>query len=134
MGKKLTPKQTKFAQKYLETGNASEAYRQAYNVKNMSEKTIGNEAYDLLQHPGVSPYVKRQQAKAQVAHEVTLSSITQELEDARLLGMTEKQTAAAISASMGKAKLHGLVVDKAQQDGDININITKRVVSARNTD
>ena len=28
----LTPKQEKFCQKYIEMGNASEAYRQAYNA------------------------------------------------------------------------------------------------------
>lgn len=31
--KPLTPKQRNFAEIYIETGNASEAYRQAYNVK-----------------------------------------------------------------------------------------------------
>ena len=31
--KTLTPKQRNFAEIYIETGNASEAYRQAYNVK-----------------------------------------------------------------------------------------------------
>ena len=29
---KLTPKQSKFAEEYVNTGNASEAYRRAYDV------------------------------------------------------------------------------------------------------
>ena len=32
MAKKLTPKQESFCLAYIETGNASEAYRQAYDV------------------------------------------------------------------------------------------------------
>lgn len=111
---KLTAKQTKFVQKYLETGNASEAYRQSYNVKNMSVKAYQLEACRLLENPSVSLAIKKGQEKARERHEVTLESITKELEDARILGMMEKQTAAAISASLGKAKLHGLVVDKKE--------------------
>ena len=39
MGDKLTPKQEEFARVYVETSNASEAYRQAYDV---GEKTKPN--------------------------------------------------------------------------------------------
>ena len=37
---KLTPKQEKFAQVYVETSNASEAYRQAYDALKMKPETI----------------------------------------------------------------------------------------------
>ena len=32
MSKKLTPKQRKFCEEYVTTGNGSEAYRRAYDV------------------------------------------------------------------------------------------------------
>jgi hypothetical protein len=41
MSKKLTPKQRKFAEEYVNTGNGSEAYRRAYDVgPNTSLDTI----------------------------------------------------------------------------------------------
>ena len=40
MADKLTPKQEAFVLAYIETGNASEAYRRAYNAENMSERSF----------------------------------------------------------------------------------------------
>ena len=46
--KKLTPKQEKFCQLYVELGNASDAYRQAYNVDdNTLSHTCTNNGYKL---------------------------------------------------------------------------------------
>ena len=47
---KLTPKQEGFCLSYIETGNASEAYRRNYNAENMAEATINSRAYELLQN------------------------------------------------------------------------------------
>jgi len=41
---KLTPKQQKFCYKYIETGNASKAYRQSYDTENMKPATIKPES------------------------------------------------------------------------------------------
>lgn len=49
----LTIKQEKFCNKYIECGTASEAYRFAYNCDSMSESTIWNSAYKLLQNGDV---------------------------------------------------------------------------------
>ena len=37
---KLTPKQEAFARAYIETSNASEAYRQSYSASRMKDETI----------------------------------------------------------------------------------------------
>ena len=47
--KPLTPRQEAFCNKYLETGNASEAYRYAYTTDRMKPETINNSGYKLLQ-------------------------------------------------------------------------------------
>jgi len=52
--KTLTPKQRAFVAAYTETGNASEAYRRAYNAKRMSADAIKVEASRLLAHPIVA--------------------------------------------------------------------------------
>lgn len=45
---KLTPKQEKFCNIYLECGNASEAYRRAYSCSKMKDKTVNRMAFDLI--------------------------------------------------------------------------------------
>jgi len=48
---------------------------------------------------------------------VTIDSLTDELEEARQGATKAAQHAAAVSATMGKAKLHGLLIDKKQLTG-----------------
>ena len=50
MAQELTPKQEKFALAYIETGNAAEAYRIAYDAENMKPVTTRRKAAELLQH------------------------------------------------------------------------------------
>lgn len=45
---KLTIKQEKFCNKYIECGNASQAYRYAYSCEKMKNETVNNKAYVLL--------------------------------------------------------------------------------------
>jgi phage terminase small subunit len=52
--RKLTPKQDAFVLAYLETGNASEAYRRAYDTSSKRDATINNSAYELLRHPEIA--------------------------------------------------------------------------------
>lgn len=121
---KLTPKQDKFARVYVETGNASEAYRQAYDVgENTKPQTVWSLAYKELAKGYVGARVVELQSAAQERTMVTLESLTSELDEDRELARKEKQASSAISAVMGKAKLHGLLVDKVT--GDVSITIGK---------
>lgn len=114
----MTPKQEAFARAYVETGNASEAYRQAYDAENMKEGTVWKRSSELLQHGAVTGRVAELQAIAAKAHNVTMESIMAELEEARKIAIANpRSVAAAVSASMGKAKIAGLVVDKAEHTG-----------------
>ena len=122
MSSELTPKQEKFCQKYIETGNASEAYRQAYDAENMSNEAIKVEACRLLQNPNVSLTVEKWQEEHRDRHRVTVDSLTAELEEARSLALQVDQPSAAVSATMGKAKLHGHLVDKAEVKAELDLN------------
>ena len=51
---KLTIKQEAFARAYVETGNASEAYRRAYNAENMKRESIAVNASKTLAHANVA--------------------------------------------------------------------------------
>ena len=106
----MTPKQEQFARLYVETGNASEAYRQAYNTDNMKPETVTNEAYKLLQDPDISAMVDGLKEEARRRHAVTVGDLLHELEQARAaaLAAPTPQSSAAVSANDGQGKNAGL--------------------------
>ncbi len=126
--KDMTPKQEQFARLYVETGNASEAYRQAYNADNMKPETVTNEAYKLLQDPDISAMVDGLKEEARQRHAVTVGDLLHELEQARAaaLAAPTPQSSAAVSATMGKAKMLGLLVDKAEIKAEAEISQVKQ--------
>lgn len=108
----LTDKQEKFCQVFVEINNASEAYRQSYDTSEMMDKTVWEAASRLQGNSKVASRINELRAEHKERHNVTVDSITRELEEARVMAMEEKQASAATGASMGKAKLHGLITDK----------------------
>ena len=96
----MTPKQEQFARLYVETGNASEAYRQAYNTDNMKPETVTNEAYKLLQDPDISAMVDNLKAEARQRHAVTVDDLLHELEHGTG-GGTDSPNAAKQRSSIG---------------------------------
>lgn len=58
-GKQLTEKQKAFADKYIETGNATEAYKSAYSTGKMSDQVIYNEASKTVRKPLVKDYIDK---------------------------------------------------------------------------
>ena len=111
---KLTPKQERFCQVYIETSNASEAYRQAYNAEKMRPDTVNNKAYGLLQKGYIRARVDELRAEHKKRHDITVDTLVAELEEARKLAFETDKAAAAVSATMGKAKLLGLVIEKQE--------------------
>ena len=111
---KLTPKQEKFCQVYIESGNASEAYRQAYNTEKMKPESVNSKGYQLLQQVQITARLDELRAEHKKRHEITVDTLVAELEEARKLAFETDKAAAAVSATMGKAKLLGLVVDKQE--------------------
>ena len=52
--KGLTEKQERFAVAYLQSGNASAAYRLCYGAEGMKEATVNKRAAELLKHGGIT--------------------------------------------------------------------------------
>ena len=110
---KLTSKQENAVQAYIENGgNKSEAYRTAYNAENMQEQTVWVKACELFKLGKVAVRVLELQEEHRQRHNVTIDTITKELNEAKDLAKKEAQAAAMTGAIMGKAKLHGLITDK----------------------
>lgn len=105
----LTPKQEAFAQAYMQTGSASEAYRTAYDASKMTANSISVTASRLLDNSKISLRISELRMQAQQRHQLTVDDLLNELEEARQIAMggERPQCAAAVSATMGKAKLLG---------------------------
>jgi hypothetical protein len=65
-----------------------------------------------------------------------VDSLTKELEEARQLALhtTVLQPSAAVAATMGKAKIHGMLIDKSEHTGkdgkDLNAVVTVTVAES----
>lgn len=107
---------------YLETGNASEAYRQAYNAENMKPETVNRKAKELLDHGKISARIEALQEGHRERHRITVDDLLAELEEARqvALGQSNPQSSAAVAATMGKAKLLGLDKQLIEHSGAVN--------------
>lgn len=119
---KLTPKQEKFCQLYIELGNASEAYRQAYDSSRMKAETINTKAKELLKHGPITVRISELQDGHKERHDITVDDLIAELEEARQLAKdpAKPQPAAMVSATMGKAKILGFdkqVIEHTGKDG-----------------
>lgn len=110
MARNLTPKQERFVAEYLTTGNATEAYRVAYNAHTAAQKTASAEGKRLLLNPRIAPKVSEFRQSIAKEAEITVLDLIRELEEARALamGQARPQTNAAVAATMGKAKLLGM--------------------------
>lgn len=75
----LTPKQEKFCLVYLETGNASEAYRQSYEAGRMKPRVIEQRAHDLLKNGKIAVRLAELRQAAQQRNDITVDKIIREL-------------------------------------------------------
>jgi len=75
----LTIKQEAFAKAFVELGNASDAYRRAYDADTMSTKTVWEAASRLQTKSKVAARIAELQAKIAEKHEVTVDKIVGEL-------------------------------------------------------
>lgn len=107
----LTAKQEKFCQGVAKGLTYSDAYGESYNTDKMKAETINREAFDLMKAPKIAARVEQLKQRALKRYDLTIDDIITELEEAREIAKETKTSAAMVSASMGKAKLLGLVTD-----------------------
>lgn len=102
------PRHERFAQELAKGKSQGEAYVEA------GYKPDYGAASRLSGNVKVQARVAELLERGAVRAEVTVQSILDELEEARQLAKQLGQTAAAVSASMGKAKVRGLIIDKKE--------------------
>ena len=121
MTDKLTPKQERFWIEYLATGNASEAYRRAYNTCGMNDRTIQKRAGELLVHGVIAGRIAETRARAEANGICSLAEHMQELETLREIAKKNGQAGAAVSAEVKRGELMGFYV---QRRGTTTANYT----------
>lgn len=104
----LTPKQETFCQEYINTGNASEAYRLAYRTESMKPATVNRKAKELQDNGKITARLSDIRGALATRHRITLDSLLDELETARQAALSTGAPSAMVAATMAKAKLLGL--------------------------
>lgn len=77
--KNLTIKQENFCQAYIETGNASEAYRKAYSCNKMKDSVINTKACELLKNGKIAVRVRGLQSELKKTSDIRKADILEEL-------------------------------------------------------
>jgi len=108
------PRWERFAQELAKGQSQTGAYLAAgYR----GDKSPATAASRLSTNVKVAARLRELQERTAAKAEVTRDSILAELEEARVMAKKNGQSAAAVSASMGKAKLVGLLVDRKEVGG-----------------
>ena len=67
----LTPKQSAFCLAYIETGNASEAYRRCYSAENMKPASVNTAATELLRNGKIKVRISERVCKVDIRNKLT---------------------------------------------------------------
>lgn len=108
----LTPKKKKFADEFVKCGNQSEAYRRAYNCKNMKPETITEAASKLMQDYDVTTRVKELQGKIEKKNILTAQQLQEEL--TRYILDEKEEECIVIEANCDKSTQARLMNKKVQ--------------------
>lgn len=105
------PRHERFAQYLLKGKSAAEAYVMAGYRDNR------HNASALAREQPILTRLQELQASAAVRAELTAADISRQLDEDRALAHKAEQAGAAVSASMGQAKLFGLIKERHEHTG-----------------
>lgn len=125
----LTQKQEAFCLAYVETGNASEAYRRSYNAEKMAEATIWRKAKDVIDNGKVKARIAEIRKPAADKAGVTLEQHLIDLKRLRDLAEASEKYGPAVTAEMARGKASGLYVEKI--DVNLSGSLAERLARAR---
>lgn len=113
----LTFKQEQFCLAYLESGNASEAYRRAYDAQNMKPETVNKRASELLGKGEIAGRVAELREPVVRAAKMSLETHLEALRALRDKAADAGQYGAAIAAETNRGKAAGLYTEKHELTG-----------------
>lgn len=108
----LTPKQEAFCLAYIETGNASEAYRRAYDASGMNDNSINRKAKELIDNVKITARLQEIRKPAVEKAQITLETHLADLKALRDKADAAEKFGPAIAAEIARGKASGLYVEK----------------------
>ncbi len=117
----LTLKQERFVRAYLNGGNASAAYREAYSTNGMKDATVNREAHELLQAPKITTRVDELEGQAAAVAGLDKTAVLAGLLDTAAKAATWEQAGpmARCWELIGKAVGGGMFIDRHQVGQDV---------------
>jgi len=109
---KLTPKQENFCLVFVERGNASEAYRQAYDAEKMKKSSINRKAVEVLENVKITARLDEIRGIHAERHNITVGKLTGMYMATYHQALAINSPSAAAAAVAGLGKLHGLINDR----------------------
>lgn len=114
----LTKKQEDFILAYIESGNATGAYRSAYNAGGMKPETVNRSAKELLDNPKIAARIAELRKPVIEKAQLSLEQHLNDLKRLRDLAEASEKYGPAIMAEVNRGKASGLYVDKVKVSGD----------------
>lgn len=111
---KLTQKQEAFCCAYIETGNASEAYRRSYDAENMARPTVNRKAALLMDNPKITARLKELRRPVVESAQLTLEVHLNKLAELRDAALKEGKYSAAVQAEIARGKAAGITNEKPE--------------------
>jgi phage terminase small subunit len=131
--KSLTIKQENFCQAYLKNGgNATQAYREAYDCKKMKEETINDTASKLLKNPEITQRLNDLKNNFQRKFEYTVEQSFRKLENIQQMALVGggKNFNAYLKAEDLIQRITGLQKQVLVSDRDNPIGINTQIIHA----
>ena len=130
---RLTPKQEKFCLEYLKTGNASEAYRRAYDASKSKPESVNRLAKALIDNVKIASRIDELKKPAVKEALFTFESHLKRLDNLSRGAESAEQFSAAINAEIHRGKAAGFYsADTKANDNEFCLEISKRTVDAGN--
>lgn len=113
--KGLTAAQEHFIKAFIETGVATEAYRQAYpKSQKWQQNTLCTQANKYVNKPNIAMRIDEIRAAAMKETEMTVAEHLKELAEIRDLAKADGRYSAAVSAETSRGKVCGFYSDKVE--------------------
>lgn len=124
----LTLKQRKFADKWLQCGNATQAYIYAYDTtRQRGERSVHTDAKKYLAKPAVSAYVEMRRREMNEKAYADMDEVNQFWADVLRKNEDKLRDVCDIKdrlkASEFIAKTKAAFIDRTETSGDVNFNI-----------
>ena len=127
---KLTPKQLKWSSRFIECGNATQAYDDSYECGNMSRAAIQTEAARLVAHPAIALHLEMERQRIADESIVTVTGVVTDLKRDRKSAREVGNHSAAIRATESIGKTIAAFTDKTETTETHESRLADRIAKA----